>query len=76
MIRYAKGQWCKTLAFSLNKYNETKKDVSFDITPFSLYNNPNWYPEGIAILKELVTILIKRDLAILMSYIQLVLLLY
>lgn len=40
------------------------KDVSFDITPFSLYNNPNWYPEGIKILKELVTILIKRDLAI------------
>ncbi len=40
------------------------ENVTFGIKPFSLFENPNWFPEGIKILKELVTVLIKRDLSL------------
>lgn len=39
-------------------------DISFTIKDFSLFDNPNWFPEGIKILKELYTILVKKDLAL------------
>lgn len=37
------------------------KKVSFDITPFSLFNEPGWFPDGITILKEVATLSIERD---------------
>ncbi|HBE40688.1 MAG TPA: V-type ATP synthase subunit D [Bacteroidales bacterium] len=40
------------------------KDISFSIKPFSLYENPGWFPEGVRILKEMVTVVAKRDLAL------------
>jgi V/A-type H+-transporting ATPase subunit D len=35
--------------------------VSFDITPFSLFNQPGWFPDGVTILKEVATLSIERD---------------
>ena len=40
------------------------EEISFDLSPFNLFENPKWFPEGIKILKDLVTVLIKRDLAL------------
>ncbi|NLV18972.1 MAG: V-type ATP synthase subunit D [Bacteroidetes bacterium] len=40
------------------------RDISFSIKEFSLFDNPNWFPEGIMILKDLYTVLVKKDLAI------------
>lgn len=39
-------------------------DISFTIKDFSLFDNPNWFPEGIRILKDLYTTLAKKDLAL------------
>ncbi len=39
-------------------------DISFTIKDFSLFDNPNWFPEGIKILKDLYTTLAKKDLAL------------
>lgn len=39
-------------------------DISFKIRPLNLFGNPAWYPEGINILKELYTIIAKKDMAI------------
>ncbi len=40
------------------------ENIILRIKPFSLYENPNWFPEGIEILKELITVLVKRDLSL------------
>ncbi len=40
------------------------KNISFNIKPLNLYDNPGWFPEGVRILKEMVTIVTKRDLAL------------
>jgi len=40
------------------------KHISFDIKPFSFYENPGWFPVGVKILQEMVTIMTKRDLAL------------
>ncbi|HUX57942.1 MAG TPA: V-type ATP synthase subunit D [Bacteroidales bacterium] len=40
------------------------ENVSFELSPFSLFEKPKWFPEGIKILKDLVTVLIKRDLSL------------
>ena len=40
------------------------ENIIFSVKPFSLFDNPNWFPEGLKILKELYTIIIKRDLAL------------
>jgi len=40
------------------------ENISFGLKPFNLFENPNWFPEGIKILKDLVTVIIKRDLAL------------
>jgi len=40
------------------------ENISFRIKPFSLFGNPTWYPEGITILRELFTIIARRDLAL------------
>jgi len=40
------------------------ENISFGLNPFNLFENPKWFPEGIKILKDLVTVLIKRDLAL------------
>lgn len=40
------------------------EDISFRMKPLNLFNNPAWYPEGIKILKELYTIITKKDLAL------------
>jgi len=31
-------------------------EVEFDIKPYSLFRNPSWFPEGINIIKELISI--------------------
>jgi len=38
--------------------------ISFVVKDFSLFDNPNWFPEGIVILKDLYTTLVKKDLAL------------
>jgi len=40
------------------------ENITFSVKPFSLFDNPGWFPEGISILKELYTIIVKRDLAL------------
>lgn len=40
------------------------EDISFKIKPLNLYGNPAWFPEGIDILKELYTIIAKKDIAL------------
>jgi len=40
------------------------ESISFGIKDFSLFDNPHWFPEGIKILKDLFTILAKKDLAL------------
>lgn len=40
------------------------KSISFNIKSFNLYDNPGWFPEGVRILKDMVTVLVKRDLAL------------
>lgn len=40
------------------------ESISFKIKPFNLFEAPNWFPEGIRILKDMVTIIMKRDLAL------------
>jgi len=36
-------------------------DVEFEVKDFSLFNKPGWFRDGIEILKELITLTIKRD---------------
>ncbi len=38
------------------------EDVYFEVKPFSQFNNPSWFPDGIEILKELLKIAIERDI--------------
>ena len=40
------------------------KDISFNIKYFSLFESPGWFPEGVRILKEMVTVQAKRDIAL------------
>ncbi|MBW6501095.1 MAG: V-type ATP synthase subunit D [Bacteroidales bacterium] len=40
------------------------EDISFKIKPLNLFGSPAWYPEGIIILRELYTIIAKKDLAL------------
>jgi V/A-type H+/Na+-transporting ATPase subunit D len=40
------------------------ESITFKIKPFNLFEAPNWFPEGIRILKDMVTIIMKRDLAL------------
>jgi len=37
------------------------EEVEFEIREFSLFNQPVWFPDGIAILEELATVAIERD---------------
>lgn len=37
------------------------KALSFHVEEFSLFAKPQWFPEGISILKELVTLVLERD---------------
>jgi len=39
-------------------------EISFIVKDFSLFDSPNWFPEGIEILKGLYTTLVKKDLAL------------
>lgn len=40
------------------------EDISFSIKPMNLFGDPAWYPGGIKILRELYTIIAKRDIAL------------
>jgi V/A-type H+/Na+-transporting ATPase subunit D len=37
------------------------KDIKFSVSEFSLFETPVWFPDGIAILKKLVSIAIERE---------------
>lgn len=37
------------------------KELSFSIENFSLFSNPPWFPEGISILKEMVSLVLEKD---------------
>ncbi len=39
------------------------EDISFNIKPLNLFGIPSWFPEAIIILRELYTLIAKRDLA-------------
>lgn len=39
-------------------------NVDFDILPFSLFNSPKWYSDGIHLLKELASTAIEREFTI------------
>ncbi len=40
------------------------EDVDFDIQPYSLFNSPKWYADGIHLLKKLANIAIQREFMI------------
>ncbi|MDD4637839.1 MAG: V-type ATP synthase subunit D [Bacteroidales bacterium] len=40
------------------------KDITFDIHPFSLFNSPKWYTDGIFLLQELAETGITREFSI------------
>jgi V/A-type H+-transporting ATPase subunit D len=40
------------------------ENISFTVKDFTLFDNPHWFPEGIVILKDLYTVLVKKDLAV------------
>ena len=40
------------------------ENVDFDITPFSLFNAPKWYADGLNLLKELANTSIERELTL------------
>jgi V/A-type H+-transporting ATPase subunit D len=40
------------------------EDISFKIKPLNLFGSPAWYPRGIMIMRELYTIITKKDLAL------------
>lgn len=40
------------------------EDISFSMKPMNLFGDPAWYPGGIKILRELYTIIAKRDIAL------------
>lgn len=40
------------------------ENVDFDIRPFSLFNAPKWYPDGIQLLKKLALTAIEREFTI------------
>lgn len=40
------------------------EDVDFDIRPFSLFNSPKWYSDGIHLLMRLASIAIEREFMI------------
>jgi V/A-type H+/Na+-transporting ATPase subunit D len=56
----------KDLDLSVKKIAGVKvpvlNDIVFEIKEFSLFNNPQWYLKGIAILKELTTIAVEREI--------------
>lgn len=37
------------------------KELSFRVEDFSLFSNPQWFPEGISILRELVSLALEKD---------------
>lgn len=40
------------------------KNIAFGLKPFNLFDNPNWFPDGIRLLKDMNTTIVKRDLAL------------
>jgi len=40
------------------------KEIKFSTAPFSLFESPVWYSDGIAVLKELVSIALEREVFI------------
>ena len=56
----------KDLELSVKKIAGVKvpvlDDIIFEIKEFSLFNNPQWFLKGIAILKELTTIAVEREI--------------
>jgi V/A-type H+-transporting ATPase subunit D len=59
-IKDIKIKYIKIAGINIPEYD----DISFTIKDFSLFDNPNWFPEGIKILKKLYTMLVKKDLAL------------
>ncbi len=40
------------------------EDVDFEIRPYSLFNAPKWYPDGLHLLKELAHTAIEREFVV------------
>lgn len=59
-IKEIKVKYVKIAGIKIPEFD----DISFSIKDFSLFDNPNWFPEGIRILKDLYTTLAKKDLAL------------
>lgn len=59
-IKEVKLKYVKIAGIKIPEFD----DISFSIKDFSLFDNPNWFPEGIMILKDLYTTLAKKDLAL------------
>jgi len=59
-IKEVKLKYVKIAGIKIPEFD----DISFSIKDFSLFDNPNWFPEGIRILKDLYTTLAKKDLAL------------
>ncbi len=59
-IKEIKVKYVKIAGIKIPEFD----DISFSIKDFSLFDNPNWFPEGIKILKDLYTTLAKKDLAL------------
>jgi V/A-type H+-transporting ATPase subunit D len=59
-VKEVKVQYSKIAGIRIPEF----EDISFIINHFSLYDKPNWFPEGIKILQEMTATLAKRDLAL------------
>jgi V/A-type H+/Na+-transporting ATPase subunit D len=58
-IEEIKVKYIKIAGIKIPEYD----NIIFRTEPFSLFDNPAWFPEGIRILEDMYTILVKRDLA-------------
>jgi V/A-type H+-transporting ATPase subunit D len=59
-IQDIKIKYVKIAGIKISEFDQ----ISFMVKDFSLFDNPNWFPEGIIILKDLYTTLVKKDLAL------------
>lgn len=59
-VKEVKMKYIKIAGIKIPEFHE----MSYLVKEFSLFDNPNWFPDGIKILKDLYTTMVKKDLAL------------
>ncbi len=59
-VRELNVRYIKIAGIKIPEY----ENITFGLKPFSLFENPHWFPEGIGMLQNINTIIIKRDLSL------------